>query len=195
MNVEHAFYGWVIRKILGSGGCLENILPVKGCVGSNPTPSAIYTSLVSTANITDSKPVDLSSNLRGRAIINKCMKIRFVYGVLPVFVFYPKVENATWSAKMNGPVIRIREFQDDEGVLQHEMTHVKQFYRTFCLHSFLYLLNQKYRFKAEVEAFRKQLEFDPEDKKESRRKQYANLLATAYRLDDVTVEKALDALK
>ena len=89
------------------------------------------------------------------------MKIKTVYGFLPVFIFYPDVEDAHWSAKQNGPFIRIREYKDDEGVLRHEMTHVKQFYRMLLIfHPFLYLLWPWYRLQSELEAFREQLKWD-----------------------------------
>jgi len=50
------------------------------------------------------------------------MKFRTVYGILPVLIFYPDIKDAHWTAKQNGPFIRIREFKGDEGVARHEMT-------------------------------------------------------------------------
>lgn len=59
-----------------------------------------------------------------------------------------------------GPFIFIRpKYKDDIGLLEHEKVHVRQWYRTFGLHSFLYLFSEKYRLKSEVEAYRKQLEY------------------------------------
>lgn len=61
-----------------------------------------------------------------------------------------------------GPVIFIRpEYKDDIGLLEHEKVHVKQWYRTFGVHSFLYLFSKNYKLKSEVEAYKKQLEYSP----------------------------------
>lgn len=63
-----------------------------------------------------------------------------------------------------GPLIFIRpEYKNDIGLLKHEKVHVKQWYRTIGLHSFLYLLSEKYRLKSEVEAYKKQLEYSPRE--------------------------------
>jgi len=123
------------------------------------------------------------------------MKFRTVYGILPVLIFYPDIKDAHWTAKQNGPFIRIREFKDDEGVARHEMTHVKQFYRMLLIfHPFLYLLWPWYRLRSEVEAFREQLKWDPSDLKQKRLEQYANLLSTAYKVN-VTFEEARELLR
>ena len=55
--------------------------------------------------------------------------------------------------------VRIRKgYENDKGLLEHEKVHVWQFWRTFGLHSLLYLISKRYRLKAEVEAYKVQLE-------------------------------------
>lgn len=49
------------------------------------------------------------------------------------------------------------ECSNDISLIEHEMTHVKQFYRTFGLHPILYSLNQKYKLNSEVEAYKVQI--------------------------------------
>jgi len=112
------------------------------------------------------------------------MKLRFVYKILPLLIFYEDtLEDAysSWAAKTNGMFIRIRkDYEGDEAIIRHEMVHVKQFYRTFSIHAWLYLGNSTYRYKAELEAFREQLKWEPKSKLEQRVNDYANLLANVY---------------
>ena len=86
--------------------------------------------------------------------------LKFVYGIFPAFVFY--TDNlAEWQGGCaNGPVVRIRtKYKDvDTGILQHELTHVKQFYRMLGFHGLLYLLFDTYRYRSEIEAYRVQLD-------------------------------------
>ena len=64
----------------------------------------------------------------------------------------------------NGPIIRIRPaYKGDEGLKQHEICHVHQWWRTLGLHSLLYLVSKRYRLRAEVEAYREQLKYNPEN--------------------------------
>ena len=78
--------------------------------------------------------------------------LRFITNNLP----------ANSNGAANGPVVRIRPgYEDDRGLLEHELTHVKQWWRTLGLHSILYLCSKRYRLKAEVEAYREQLKYPP----------------------------------
>jgi hypothetical protein len=62
------------------------------------------------------------------------------------------------QGRANGPIIRIlKSSKDDEGLYQHELTHVKQWLSTLgLLHGVLYRFYDKYRFWAEVQAYKKQ---------------------------------------
>lgn len=101
--------------------------------------------------------------------------------------FIPKPHQAC----ARGPFIFIKpEFKGDKGLLEHEKVHRRQFFRTFGLHSLLYLFVEDYRLHAEVEAFREQARHYPDD----RIPRFAQLLASNYRID-ITEDEALDALK
>ena len=64
------------------------------------------------------------------------------------------------AGRANGPLIRILEkYRDDEGLYQHELMHVKQWFATLGLHSALYFLYRPYRQWAEVQAYRKQMTY------------------------------------
>lgn len=83
----------------------------------------------------------------------------------------------------NGPIIRIRpEKKGDEGLLAHEIEHVRQWWCWIPLlglpHSLLYLLSKRYRQWSEVTAYRIQLEYPhPKYTVEERREMYATWLS------------------
>lgn len=119
------------------------------------------------------------------------MKIKFVYKILPAFIFVSENLEPQFGGKTNGPVIRIREkYQNDDGLLHHELTHVKQWYRTLFLHSLLYKFSLLYRLDSEVEAYKEQLKYYKDD----RSKIFARFIATEYGLD-VSEEEVLDELR
>jgi len=92
------------------------------------------------------------------------MQIKFVDGILPALVVYTKRVPKGSAGCANGPVIRILpSHKNDEGLLQHELIHVQQAYRLlFIFHALLYYFNDSYRLHAEVDAYRKQLEYSPD---------------------------------
>ena len=89
------------------------------------------------------------------------MKIKFVYGIFPALVFYTDKIKEGFGGVTNGPIVRIRKKYEntDEGLLQHELTHVKQWYRTLMTHPIWYGLSQSYRLNAEIEAYKKQASY------------------------------------
>ena len=85
------------------------------------------------------------------------------------------------------PAIKIkRGLKHDKGLLEHELTHYKQYKRTFMLFEILYLFKY-FRKKFEVEAYRKQLEFC--DNKEFCLDIFSERLALKYGLG-ITKEEA-----
>lgn len=59
--------------------------------------------------------------------------------------------------------IKIRpKYVNDQGLLAHELEHVRQWWWLLFLHPILYKYNRKYRLNCEVEAYKKQLIFYPE---------------------------------
>jgi hypothetical protein len=83
--------------------------------------------------------------------------------MLPHILFYTDWIKENKGGSTNAFVIRIRpKYKHDAGIYEHELTHVKQWWRTAGLHSLFYIFSKKYRLKSEVEAYRKQLEYTPE---------------------------------
>jgi hypothetical protein len=88
-----------------------------------------------------------------------------------------------------GPIILIDPaYKDDLGLLAHEQTHVKQFWRTFGLHPILYYFSESYRLKSEVEAFRVQLGYSPYNVL-----RFAEFISTRYNIN-ITVADAAELL-
>lgn len=85
----------------------------------------------------------------------------------------------------NAMIVRIRpRYVSDEGLLQHELTHVRQSYRLLLLiHALLYLFSRSYRLYAEVEAYRKQLEYSV--KRDADIAFFAMMICTKYDLPTV----------
>lgn len=98
---------------------------------------------------------------------------------------------AGWASRW---YIKIRPmYRDDEGLLEHEKTHVWQFWRTLGLHVILREFGW-YRLRIEVEAYKVQLKYPPANLNvEHYRGQYAGFIATKYDLK-VTVEEATKLL-
>lgn len=80
--------------------------------------------------------------------------------MIPHFTVYTDNLPEGVAGQAHGPVILIRpQYRNDIGLYEHELTHVLQWYMTLMLHPILYVLFQKYRLWAEVQAYRKQMQF------------------------------------
>ncbi len=91
-----------------------------------------------------------------------------------------------------GPIIRILKSKDyDVGLYQHELMHVKQWWCTLSLHSFLYLLSDEYKLWAEVQAYKKQLCYSVDREKD--RWLFASFISTRYKLN-LSVDEAYERL-
>ena len=83
------------------------------------------------------------------------------------------------------------EYKDDAGLHAHERVHVKQYIRTLGLHSLLYAVSKRYRFKAEVEAYARQLKVDGSL---INLRRYAEYISLHYNLD-VSADEAEEMLR
>lgn len=115
--------------------------------------------------------------------------IKFVYKCLPAIVIY---KDSLVPKKFGGVTrlffIFLREkYKTDQGILEHELVHVRQLYRTLFFSSLIYPLSKKYRLKCEVEAYQKQLSYYA-NKTDSLR-WMSNAISTKYKLN-ITVAEA-----
>lgn len=118
----------------------------------------------------------------------------------------------------NGPVVRLlKKYENDEGILKHELEHVKQFWfltivvgliilaiTTFLrlpiyyaalavsTHGLLYSVIKPYRYWAELKAYAVQLVYSKDKEKDM--ELFGGFIATAYKLNK-TKEEATIALK
>lgn len=88
------------------------------------------------------------------------LKLKCIYGLLPALVWYTdKISDTRFGGVTNGPLIRIRpKYINDRGLLEHELVHVEQWWRTLGMHGILYKLSSKYRLTSEIKAYRTQLQ-------------------------------------
>jgi len=114
-----------------------------------------------------------------------------IYGIIPIPVFY--VDDLDWAAgRSYGFFIRIKkDYKDDRGLLEHELQHCRQFYRTLMLHPLLYKFSKTYRYNSELECYRVQLSFSQNKNRSA--KHFVKYITTWYKLD-VLPGKALSDL-
>ena len=85
------------------------------------------------------------------------MIIKYIFKVIPIPVFYSNrfFKNENITGRSYGVFIIIRpHHRDDKVLLEHELIHCKQFYRTLGIHGIAYNVNKKYRLYAELEAYK-----------------------------------------
>ena len=111
-------------------------------------------------------------------------------------VFYTDALQEWQAGCANGPVIRIRPaYKGDEGLYQHELTHVKQWVLTLGMHPLLYLTVRRYRQWAEATAYREQMRYpDAKGGSLSLDNAAARLAGPGYSLG-ITVEHARNILQ
>lgn len=145
------------------------------------------------------------------------MKIEFVFGFLPVFVFFADSLGEGKAGEARGPIVRIlKSYADDVGLLEHELTHARQWYflglittlaallamnlgckywqfmatLSFATHSILYMVSPMYRLWSEVQAYQLQAKHYLDDRLEL----FACFISTRYSID-VSKEEVLRLLK
>jgi hypothetical protein len=106
------------------------------------------------------------------------------------FVFYTDwFIQEKFAGQTYGPFIFIRPSSiNDIGLLEHEKVHTKQFWRTFGLFGFAYLLSKRKRLQYEVEAFKEQLKYAAHPG--AAKLLFADYLSKNYKLD-ISVQDAL----
>ncbi len=120
------------------------------------------------------------------------MEIRWVLKYFPAFIFYTD-RLVRYAGLAFGPLVLLRtRYRGDAsaaaaGVMAHELTHVRQFYRSCGLNGPRYLFS-RWRLAYEVEAYRAELRHNPDAAGV-----FAGYLATRYRLD-ITRPEALKLL-
>lgn len=109
------------------------------------------------------------------------MKLKFVYLIFPAIIRYTEDPIKGFAGSALGPSIKIQEkYKEDKGLLEHELTHVRQFYKTLGLLPILYHFD-KFKYKYEVEAYRIQLKYAKNKKWAA--ELFAGFIADRYNLE------------
>jgi hypothetical protein len=120
------------------------------------------------------------------------MEIRWVFKYLPAFIFYSNLLKRNGGVAF-GPLILLKmKYKGDTsasaaGLIEHELTHARQFYRTCGLNGPRYLF-ARWRLAYEVEAYKVELRYAPHAVGA-----FAGFIANRYRLD-ITESEALNLL-
>lgn len=106
-------------------------------------------------------------------------------------IYTDRLIPARYEAYTIGPIVLIRERQlGNRGLLEHELVHVRQFWRTLGLCGIGRMLSRRYRLACEVEAYREQMRHNAQ----MRAPEFARYLVENYGLR-VTYEQALEELR
>lgn len=110
--------------------------------------------------------------------------LKFVYKICPVIVMYVDEGVKGFAGYSYGPLVKIKKsYKDDVGLLEHELTHSRQFYRYLGTWGLFYL-SAKFRYKFEFEAYKVQLSFAGEGERDRLADKFAVFICTKYGLSD-----------
>lgn len=125
------------------------------------------------------------------------MRVRFhsIWRAVPVPVLIVPSLPGRLVGICLGPAVLVRhDYGDDWPTIVHELEHCKQFWRGGAIVHFLrYYLSRAYRFRAEVQAFRAELDACGAPERRVRLDDAARALATGYglRIDAKTCRRIL----
>ena len=122
---------------------------------------------------------------------------RFVFKVVPVPILWTDRFMESWmGACSRGSFVCVRPKYrgKDEGIVQHELEHVRQFYRALTFpHTILYRFSPRYRLVCEIDAYVRQMEHYPD--KRAAVKWMVDAIHSRYGLEDFfSKEKITDVL-
>lgn len=113
--------------------------------------------------------------------------LKFVYKICPVIVKYVDTPPKGFAGYSYGWLVEIKKsHKDDAGLLAHELTHSRQFYRTLGFWGLLYK-SKKRRYKYELEAYRVQLSFAVGDERVRLADKFAGFMIDNY---DLNIDRA-----
>ena len=111
------------------------------------------------------------------------MKIRIIWKFIPIPIFITNWMPARFAGYHVVDIVFIRpEYKDDEGLRQHELTHVKQNLRTVGWSGIKQYWNKEHKLDRECEAYAVQLRYVPVAKQEVMRRRFVNYMYTKYDL-------------
>ena len=115
----------------------------------------------------------------------------------PALVVYTDNLPEGVGGRANAFVVRLRpEYANDEGMLQHELEHVKQAYASLLvLHPLAYRFIKAYRFWAEMKAYERQMQFPRADGTHMGDYEMSRCMSQPVYQFNMTVEEILDKVR
>ena len=111
------------------------------------------------------------------------MKIRLIWNFIPILIFITNWMPKKFSGYHVGCLVLIRpDYKDDEGLIQHELTHVKQNIRTLGWSGIKQIWNKNHKLNRECEAYAVQLEYVPVKQYDTMKTRFVNYMYTKYDL-------------
>ncbi len=124
------------------------------------------------------------------------MIFKWVYGILPAFVSYMEVDREVKNYASGWRIVIQPQYKCDCGILEHELQHVRQWYRGgLFIHTLRYGKSIKYRLKCEIEAYLKQMKYSKCDGSFLTMERAAECLTWDRYGFDLTKEEILAILK
>lgn len=109
--------------------------------------------------------------------------VKWVYKVCPVIVAYVDGGTKGFAGISYGPFVKIlNERKGDTGLLEHELTHSRQFYRSAGIIGLMYKFSKKRRYKYEMEAYTVQLSYAAVEDRFRLANKFAGFIADRYGL-------------
>ena len=111
------------------------------------------------------------------------MKIRLIWKFIPIVIFISNWMPKRFSGYHVGASVIIRpEYADDEGLIQHELTHVKQNIRTLGLSGIRQIWDKNHKLNRECEAYAVQLTHVNKKDYEVLKTRFVNYMYSKYNL-------------
>jgi len=111
------------------------------------------------------------------------MKIRLIWNFIPVLIFISNWMPKKFSGYHVGCLVLIRPtHKEDEGLIQHELTHVKQNIRTLGWSGIKQIWNKNHKLNRECEAYAVQLQHVPANQYKTIHTRFVNYMYTKYNL-------------
>lgn len=111
------------------------------------------------------------------------MKIRLIWKFIPIVIFISNWMPKRFSGYHVGATVIIRpEYADDEGLIQHELTHVKQNIRTLGLSGIRQIWDKNHKLNRECEAYAVQLTHVNKKDYEVLKTRFVNYMYSKYNL-------------
>ena len=115
------------------------------------------------------------------------MKIRIIWKFIPIPVFITNWMPERFAGYHIVDIVLIRpDYKDDEGLIQHELTHVKQNLRTLFWSGIKQYWDKNHKLNRECEAYAIQLQYVPDEDYEVMKTRFVNYMLSLIHISEPT---------